>query len=320
MSNNRQVDRVKNKYENKLDRLFRSRLMYEKDDLDRDKLQRFSRFGYKDMHNAIGKTREYLFFTKPDLNLYSDGRGRTLNREVSLHSPTISEIHRYDNRILHNLQSSINGELVGDIPFMYILSNTVRNTLDLPDNTATEFESNRTRMGTRIHTRKHSLLSDEDHDFSLEFEEDRRLSIYLLFKAWDEYSNLKNIGLVAPERDYILRRILHDQITVFKIIVGRDGRTILYYACAVGVYLKNAPRQSFSNVENAITHSVGFKANFIDDMDPAILFHFNSINNFNRTPRRMNSIRNGVLDGDWARNVFVTRNNRKGVYELNWVR
>ena len=43
--------------------------------------EKFNRFGALDPYNAVGKTKEYIFFTKPDLHLVSPGTN-ILNPEL----------------------------------------------------------------------------------------------------------------------------------------------------------------------------------------------------------------------------------------------
>ena len=148
--------------------------------------KKFSRFGIIDPYNAINTTREYIFITKPDLCLMNTSNG-TLHTLLSKYPFFIEAISRY-NQVARQLQSSIS---INDGPFMTMLSNSVSSSLDLPGINAEMIESGANIMGTKISYRGTSIKSDEDFDFSLEFEDTKHLDIYMLFKIWDEYEKLK---------------------------------------------------------------------------------------------------------------------------------
>ena len=80
------------------------------------------------------------------------------------------------------------------------------------------------------------MKSDEDVEFSIEFEDTQFLEVYNLFKAYDLYRQLKWMGLTAPDEKYISAKILHDHMGIFKFLIDTDGETILYWAYATGVY------------------------------------------------------------------------------------
>jgi hypothetical protein len=100
---------------------------------------------------------------------------------------------------------------------------------------------------------------------------------------WSEYSNLKDIGSVTPPgkislNPYRLNRLLHDQIGIFKFVVDEDMETIIYYAYLTGCFPKSVPRGSFGNLNPGnITYSIDWHAQFVEDMNPLILLHFNML-------------------------------------------
>ena len=293
--------------------------------------QRFNRFGpLMDPYNAITGTREYLFFTKPDLNIVNPGTD-TLNPELGGQVYFRELKQRFPN-IIAQLQAS-NG--IGDKgPFMILLSNMVNNTLDLPTITASTIDTPQTIYGTGYNYRGWGYTSDEKVDFSLEFRDTKYLEVYNLVKAYEEYERLKRLGLVTPPNIdnakpengkafsyYIRNKILHDQFSVYKFIVDCDGESIIYYAKLWGVFFKSVPRDAFSDLkeENGITYSVDFEAAFVDDMNPSILADFNQlvspfIRNTENLPIYNSSKR--MVDGTWAKMPVITKVHR--AYDKNW--
>ena len=305
---------------------------------------KFNRFGYTDPYNSINGTREYLFFTKPDLHIVTPYTNN-LNPELKNQPYFYELINRYPD-IIAQLQQS-NG--IGDKgPFMAILSNAVKNTLDLSAISTTTIDTAANIYGTNYNYRGWGYTSDENVDFSLEFEDTRNLEIYNLVKAYEEYERLKKLGLVSPPNIdgatshngrcfsyYIKNKILHDQFSLYKFVVEEDGETLLYYAKLWGVFFKNVPRDAFSDMSNDSTlkYSLDFEAAFLDDLNPTILTDFNQlvlpyINNtkdfpiYNTEKRRMN--------GGWARMPIISKeskNNSKSwnrpesmkyIYKLKW--
>lgn len=322
---------------------------------DRRDIQWYSKFhrlrsGVIDPFNAPSGCKEYLFFTKPDLNIVNPPDSgldpMALNPELA-NQPYFQELlERYPD-VISQLQFH-NG--IGDQgPFMAVLSNSVKSTLELPEISANTIETAQNIYGTSYNYRGWGYSSDEKVEFVLEFEDTRYLEIYNLIKAYEEYERLKRLGQVSPPnidgtpRDkygrcfsyYIRNKILHDQFSIYKFIVEDDGETIMYYAKLWGVFFKNVPRETFSDlkVDNGITYSVNFEAAFVDDMNPTILTDFNQL----VTPHIKNTqdlpiydTNKGMIDGSWAKMPIVTKvpaknnsiwpgpSNMDHIYKLKW--
>lgn len=235
--------------------------------------ENFSRFGFMDPFNTTKKTKEYLFFTKPDLNLFT--LSGDINPQLSAASSFfVDAIDRYRS-VAQQLQYSYSSNKG---PLCAILSNAVNSTLELPGISSDYVETARNVYQTSITYRGSSFKSDQDFEFSLEFKDSKFLDVYMFFKMYDEYERLKWMGQVSPPNiEYIKKKILHDQFSVYKIITAEDGMTILYFARAVGVYPMSVPRDSIVNLDGELSFSISFKAQFVYDMDPRILVDLNRI-------------------------------------------
>ncbi len=312
---------------------------------------KFNRYGCLDPFNAVTNTREYLFFTKPDLHIYKPGT-TTLNPQLANYDYFNELDQRYPD-IIKQLQRSIYIEKSSDFyPFMNILSNSVKNTMDMPEINSDDVDTPATLFGTSINYRGNGWSSDENFDFSLEFEDTRYLELYHLFKTWDEYEKLKSVGIVTPPNinnapedengynfnSYIERKELHDQIGIYKIITDEDYETILYYAYVIA-YPKTVPREAFTELQlgNGLRYTVQFHGQFVEDMKPRILLQFNELisktvglnNNSARFIDTYNTSR-GAVDGRWAIAPWIVRANKsdygqwlapnsmKYTYKLKW--
>lgn len=276
--------------------LLRSNLIYDRSDLCW--YEKFNRFGALDPFNNLSNTREYLFFTKPDCHIFTPG---TTDLQPMLEADPffIDMAARYPHviQMLQSSAGSLSSEGDNDIvnnPFMTLLSNSVKNTLDLQGLTAGEMDGPSNMYGSHISYRKDAWTGDENVDFSLEFEDSRFLEVYLLLKTYEEYQRYKSVGLIYPPNidgakecgdarhnfnRYIKNKELHDVFGVYRFIVGEDYQTILYYAYICGCYFNNVPRDAFNDLKNGagLTYTADFKGYCVLDMDPRILSNFNKL-------------------------------------------
>jgi len=272
-----------------------------------------------------------LFFTKPDLHIYKPGTN-TLNPQLSNNAFFVELSQRYPEVITQLQRSAHTTKTSSFSPFINILSNSVKNTLDLLEITTEDIDTSATIYGTQITYRGNGFSSDEGAESTLEFEDTKYLELYHFFKAYDEYERLKRDGIVSPPNinsapestegynfnRYIEYKELHDQFAVYKFIVDEDYETIIYYAYGVGVYPKSVPREAFSDVkvEGGLRYQVPFKIQFIDDMKPYILVYFNQLisesMSLNSTPKYLDIYNDEIkgIDGTWALTPWVVRKNK----------
>lgn len=270
-----------------------------------DFYNKFCRFGYIDPYNTVETTREYIFFTKPDLHIFSGNNENTLNPQIS--EPMFKDAFDMKRDTLKQLQMSLIGNRN---PFMNLLSATVRSSLDLPGISASETESAANVSGEFLGIRRTSNTSDHNHEFSLEFEDTKWLDVYMTFKLWDEYYKLKHAGNVTPtNRNYILNKVAYDQISIYKFIVAEDMETIIHYSKLWGVYPTSVPRDVFNNMEGVLKVPIDFKAQFVKDMDPLIISDFNKLvykHTMDKSVKFAPLYEAGTVDGDWVGMPVVT--------------
>lgn len=296
--------------------------------------RRFSRNGIIDPYNTITTTKEYVFITKPDLHLYNMSNKAAINPELASYPFFKDAFNRYQH-VCQNLSYSYAGD--NDSPFMAILSNALSSEVELPTISADSIDTNQNLYGTKLTYRGSSIKSDEDHEFTIEFTDTKYLEVYMLFKIFDEYERLKWQGVVSPpSMSYITNRVLHDQMALYKIVVGEDGMSIIYWARMVGVYPTGCPRDAFSNMNNSEEQklSVNWKGQFVRDMDPIILSDFNKI-----TSAYRRKISTGALpmynnaeahvEGSWSSCPYIINSSASGAqskkskmmrYALRWAR
>ena len=243
---------------------------------DMSMLDAFHRFPRIDPYRMISTNREYAFFVKPNLHLFNGTDSATLNPELS----TVPFFASLMSRGYGPLMAQLEADVDKSHPFINILTNRKVSNIDMPNIQAEDIETGQNFYGTRIKYRRGTERADEEADFSVEFEDTKYLEIYLLFKIFDEYEKCKWYGQVTPPDSwYIENKVLHDQIAVYKFVVGEDGESIIYWAKYTGVYPVVIPRDVFSDIpqDGHLKLTVQFRAMFVEDMMPNIISDFNAI-------------------------------------------
>ena len=270
--------------------LRRSWGIYKRNEMDM--FNSFYRYKRVDPYHMFPTTFEYVFFTRPCLHFFGgeweDKKGNKIS-DIDPYPPTfadplLADMYKrgYDN-ILRELQYGQKPQ-DGDEkrPFMNILTNRISSSIDLPSIQAEDVESNANYMGTKIRYRRGTEKSDEETEFTTEFEDTRNMDIYYLFRAWDEYEKMKWYGKIPPpNQNYTLFKVLHDQIGIFRFIVAEDGCTILHWTQWWGAYPVTVPRESFSDIpqDGHLKITVQWRAAFVEDLNPLTLTHFNALSN-----------------------------------------
>ena len=253
----------------------------------RNRFSRFSRYGYIDIAGEfLTGTREYLFFSKPDLHLMNDDGTGTMYSPLKT-NPFLVEAFNHYRHSFYSLQQFTNTRIAGDdsigsifdINSMYIplLSNMATSTLDLGDITANDVENNKNLYQVNTTYRESSYTSDMLYDFSIEFKDTKYLDVYMFFKIYDEYCRHKYFEEIEPAKpEYILSKIYPEAFSIWKVIVDDTDR-IMYWAKAIAVTPMSVPRGSMSNFENQVKLTINFKAQFVKDMDPMNLMELNNL-------------------------------------------
>ena len=271
------------------------------------------RFGVRDPYNALTTCKEYLFFTKPDLNIYprsndaTGSAGKQLAQYLQT-QPYWLDLVSKNFEVVKCLQQSLDPRN----NFNNLLGNMVKTTLEVPSMNATMIDSPTNMYGVSYQYRDSSEKSDDSYDFTLEFNDTKYLPVYHFFRAYEDYQRIKHHGNLPPWVYYTIQKVLYDQYSIYKFIVGEDGESIIYYAKAYGVKSKSLPRDVFSNTDfsNGLSYSIEFNAAFFEDMNPQILLDFNNLSRsyYESLPYQID-IHNHVLDrpdNRPAKAAFVT--------------
>jgi len=194
----REEDQKNRKMEEAFAKTLRANGIFEKSDMDFN--SKFYRFPRNDPFNYVNGAREYIFITKVDLPMLDAMDNGSLAAQV-LEIPYFKMLWDspgYRTSVFANLCRSLTKQPNSSSPFINILSNRKTSNLDIPDITVDAVETSINDHGTRIFYPNSSIHSDEDVDFSIEFEDTNHLDIYHLFKAYDVYRKYKKEGILGP--------------------------------------------------------------------------------------------------------------------------
>ena len=241
----------------------------------------FYRFARWDPYHLVEGTKEIVFFTKPDLSILANGSLNTSKESNAAEVTLFKSLYDlgYGKTTLTDLCYK-NGIVDKECPFIRILTNRISAPLDVPDIRVDSLETAQNMYGTKLFYPKSSMSSDENIEFSAEFEETNHLEIYYLFKAWDYYRRLCWLGVMRPNINYILNKILCDHIAVYKFILDNDGESILFCCKWTGVYPVSISRNTFGDVpeKGPLKMTVGFKqSGWFEDTDSVVISDFNAL-------------------------------------------
>jgi len=247
----------------------------------RDEIDYFNnryRFGIMNPYHQITNAREYLFFTKPDLNIYPRGINGRPDSQLAAYLRRQSEwqmMAQDHYEVLKCLQGSLDPEN----PFNNLLGNMVSSNLEVPGLSTDITETANSMYGVNLQYHGSAEASNDNFDFSLEFKDTKLLDVYTYFKAYELYHELSHHGVIEPWVKYSWFHILYDQYSIYKFIVDEDGETIIYWGKAYGVFSKSLPRDVFTNTnfDDGISYTVDFHAFQYRDMEPKILKEFNNL-------------------------------------------
>lgn len=309
--------------------LLHSNQMFSRSEIDL--FNKTYRFGLLNPYGAISNAREFLFFTKPDLNIYARDDETGILQGGPILNPSLQnyaywrDLAKTKGRIIQALQLSADPK----DNFNHLLQNQVISNLEIPGLTAESIDTPTNMYGVGFSYRGSSEASDDNPEFSLEFKDTKWLDVYYYFKSYEEYQTLKHHGTIRPWKKYIENKILHDQISIYKFLVGEDMESIIYYGKYYGVIPMTLPRDVFSSgtFDQGISYSINFKAAFFEDMKPEIIGDFNALSEsyYNSLPYQIdvyNDVFNRV-DNRPAKAAYIVKEEskyspNKYVLKLKW--
>jgi len=298
--------------------------LFDRDEVDL--VNKRYRFGVYTPSDTIHTLKEYLFFTKPDLNIYPLNPYGNKNGQFRLNKGLQNETYWMElldknPEVFYCLQDTLSKN---KDHFNHLLENTCKGNLSIPGLTSEMVETPSNLYGINFQYHGTGEASDDSFDFSLEFKDVKGLPVYNFFRAYEDYERLKHHGSLETNIDYIINKILYDNYSIFKFLVDEDGETIIYYAQLYGVTSKSLPRDVFENTTfgDGLSYTIDFHAAFFEDMRPNIIKNFNMLSkDFYNSRKYQVDIYNDTLDrtdGRAAQAAYIVTDATTKQYKLKW--
>lgn len=236
-----------------------------------------------DYENGAEPYLAYIFMSKPMLNVLVPNRGRSIGADenasanyYAMQQNAMSAAFTSDS-YGQNMLNAISA--YSSNAWLPIIT-TKAMSYNVGDVELKTVDKGNTYFGHVLKYGKHS----EDHKISstisIDFRNDRYLSILKLMYLWMTYIyNVSKNGSIEPSQINQMNAILDYPVSIYYLVTRRDGRELVYWEKLVGVFPIKAPFSIFSSSDNFIVEdkiSVDFAYGIKSDpCDPSILMDIN---------------------------------------------
>lgn len=218
---------------------------------------------------VLENTFGYVFFTKPDLNIFENGE--VVSGIANRHE--FSQLLQTDLQLFRNLQSSEGGG-----PFIFPLCNKATNFTPNDEIIKTR-QSAETANDWKIMYGHRINDSRAANTMDISFTDDRNLNVYKTIKIWTNYINLVGLGEISPKHERIAARELDYAGSVYYFLTDETAENIIYYSKLIGVFPLNIPSSVLGwelGNSKKIEYSISFQYSFKDE-SPLVIRDFNKI-------------------------------------------
>lgn len=248
-----------------------------------DKFTQFNRFRNQEGQDFATGGIAYIFFTKPDMNLWGDPNHSNLT--WNLVKDTWQELDdsflrtmKKDKKVGAKIFDSLDGgrSKFDHGPFIKLLSNTARN-FEAKDTVLRTDEMAGNFVGHRLVLPGTTIDSESVDTVSINYNEYSDYSIMLLHKVWVDYINGVKRGTLWPKHTYIEHRVIDYVSSVYYFKTDETGRKIKFWSKLTGLFPTNVPYSAMSfhlgqtqlkDIDITYTYS------FREDMKPEIIDEF----------------------------------------------
>lgn len=252
--------------------------IYEKDKNAR--FNGFNRYGLIYPDDEIDNLITYVFIVRPDLNIVHFNGGFSTLRTAMLsdsaqNDPTFNFFFSTaENRELLEMLSADYSSYHDFIPML------VGRTNSFP---IQDYEIRNDAVGQLFTNYKYYIPGKADEstsgiNFSIDFRDDKDLSVLKLFYIWAYYIHQVMNGQIYANDTYRKNKIADYYTSMYQITCGADGQEIKYFSKITGAIPTGVPLSDMSfNRSSApdTTRSVSFVAATIEHWNPMIIREFN---------------------------------------------
>ena len=295
---------------------------------------KFNKYNLPIPGQVLKSGRAYVFMTKPDFNLGGKQGGNkfinliTNKNDADVEYISYSGYFSYLSKlpIWEKIKGYLDASNKSPSPFIPLVTNACFG-YDPPDLTLKTEDGPDTFRGWKTMLARNSVESRKLPSFSLSFKLDNDLVAYHLVKAWFEAIELEDQGILHRKETYLEMNIVDYMASMFYIVVGEDGESILFISKITGCFPTKDPASVFSsNDAGSLDTGSQLKLNtdwqgiFYDTMNIAIIDDFNAIaeqaasNNLGENPIYLDPNENDY----WGSTPVIIFDQTAGNYKLKW--
>lgn len=235
----------------------------------------YNRFKLPYLTSQLTHTMSHVFFTRPNCNLFEND---DLTETAKVH-PTIASTYMRNPILLTGLAHDLPRRLRQTGNFNLLLSNA-STSFQLSDEYIDTASSSKTLDGHQMAYGKLNTTSKASGTFTVNFDDDRNLSVYQQLKVWVDYISAVYIGELEPTYKTVINRELDYAANVYYILTAEDGYTILFWSKYYGVFPKTIPSSQYSwtkgNSLSTPSLNVEFQYSFKEDYILDTIQEFNT--------------------------------------------
>ena len=243
---------------------------------------KFNRFRVQYPDYFMNNTLGYVFFTRPDLNLFQSATTQSTASSID------SELHDQvasDPQLYYIMQA--NAETAKTLTKSYdsthhfnpLLSNTIM-SLDVSDESIDTLETGETFTGFKTQYAKSNIRSMTAGTISITFPEAYNMALTHLHQLWCAYESGVYRGLLKPKDQYIYGKELDYACDIYYFLVDAEDMIIRYWCKYTGCFPLNVNKSIFSySGESQINHpnlNVSYAYFAREDMSLMNLYEFNN--------------------------------------------
>jgi len=244
---------------------------------------KFNRFRVQYPDYFMNNTLGYVFFTRPDLNLFKsatdsdaeeDDEGSDIHKQIQL-DPQLHYIMKANAETAKTLTKSYSTAH----HFNPLLSNTVM-SLDVSDESIDTLETGETFTGFKTQYAKSNIRSMTAGTISITFPETYNAALTQLHQLWCGYESGVYRGTLKPKEEYIYGKELDYACDIYYFLVDAEDMIIRYWCKYTGCFPLNVNKSIFSfSGETQINHpnlNVSYAYFAREDMNLINLHEFNN--------------------------------------------
>lgn len=241
----------------------------------RRNISSYNRFKLPYLTSQLTHTASHVFFTRPNCNIFEQD---DLTNGAKVH-PTIASTFMRNPILFTGLTHNLPKKLQQYGNFNLLLSNAAT-SFQLSDEYIDTASSSKTLDGHQLAYGKLNTVSKASGSFTVNFGDDRNLSIYQQLKVWVDYISAVYIGELEPTYATVINRELDYAANAYYILTAEDGYTILFWSKYYGVFPKTIPSSQYSwtkgNTLTTPSMSVEFQYSFKEDYVLDTIQEFNT--------------------------------------------